>query len=49
MNLGLELLRGIYGFGFEVPSPIQQKAFIPIIKGIRSNKKIFYSEKFKFL
>jgi len=27
------LLRGIYGYGFEKPSPIQQKAILPIIKG----------------
>jgi translation initiation factor 4A len=27
------LLRGIYGFGFEKPSPIQQKAIKPIIEG----------------
>lgn len=33
-KLGLkeELLRGIYGFGFEKPSPIQQIGIIPIIK-----------------
>jgi translation initiation factor 4A len=34
-ELGLKknLLRGIYGYGFEKPSPIQQKAILPIIKG----------------
>ena len=34
-ELGLfpELLRGIYGYGFEKPSAIQQKAILPIIKG----------------
>lgn len=34
-KLGLkeELLRGIYGYGFEKPSPIQQCGIIPIIKG----------------
>ena len=35
-ELGLkpELLRGIYGYGFEKPSAIQQKAILPIIKGM---------------
>ena len=28
----VELLRGVYSHGFEKPSPIQQKAIIPIIK-----------------
>lgn len=28
-----ELLRGIYGYGFEKPSPIQSKAIKPIIEG----------------
>ncbi len=34
-NMGLKepLLRGIYGFGFEKPSAIQQRAIIPVIKG----------------
>ena len=32
MGLKPELLRGIYGFGFEKPSAIQQKAILPIIK-----------------
>jgi translation initiation factor 4A len=34
-ELGLkpDLLRGIYGYGFEKPSPIQQKAILPVIKG----------------
>ena len=27
------ILRGIYGYGFERPSPIQKKAILPIIKG----------------
>jgi superfamily II DNA/RNA helicase len=32
-DLGLkeEILRGIYGYGFNKPSPIQQKAILPII------------------
>lgn len=33
MNLKEELLRGIYQYGFEKPSAIQQRAVIPIIKG----------------
>lgn len=33
MNLREELLRGIYGYGFEKPSAIQQRAIIPCIKG----------------
>jgi translation initiation factor 4A len=28
-----ELLRGIYAYGFENPSPIQKKAIVPMIKG----------------
>jgi translation initiation factor 4A len=33
-NMGLkeDLLRGIYGYGFERPSMIQQKAIVPLIK-----------------
>jgi len=32
-DLGLkeEILRGIYGYGFNKPSPIQQKGILPII------------------
>lgn len=33
MNLREELLRGIYGYGFEKPSAIQQRAIIPCVKG----------------
>ena len=33
LNLKKDLLRGIYGYGFEKPSNIQQKAILPIIKG----------------
>ena len=32
LNLKPELLRGIYGYGFEKPSLIQQKAILPIIE-----------------
>ncbi|CAG8575814.1 11244_t:CDS:2 [Funneliformis caledonium] len=33
MNLKSELLRGIYAYGFEKPSAIQQRAILPVIKG----------------
>ena len=32
LNLNTDLLRGIFAYGFERPSPIQQKAIMPIIK-----------------
>ena len=32
MNLKEELLRGIYGYGFEKPSVIQQKGILPVLK-----------------
>ena len=33
MNLKEDLLRGIYGYGFENPSSIQQKAIVPLVDG----------------
>ncbi|KAG8812265.1 translation initiation factor eIF4A [Serendipita sp. 401] len=33
MDLKAELLRGIYAYGFERPSAIQQRAIIPVLKG----------------
>ncbi|XP_061620004.1 eukaryotic initiation factor 4A-I-like [Phyllopteryx taeniolatus] len=33
MNLREDLLRGIYAYGFEKPSAIQQRAILPCIKG----------------
>jgi len=33
LEISGDLLRGIYGYGFERPSPIQSKAIVPIIKG----------------
>jgi translation initiation factor 4A len=33
LDLKEEVLRGIYGYGFEKPSPIQQKAILPVIQG----------------
>lgn len=34
-NMGLkeELLRGLYAYGFEKPSAIQQRAVLPVIEG----------------
>lgn len=34
MNLKEPLLRGIYAYGFEKPSAIQQRAIIPCVKGL---------------
>jgi translation initiation factor 4A len=33
MDLNQKLLRGIYAYGFEKPSAIQQRAIIPCISG----------------
>lgn len=33
MELKPELLRGIYAYGFERPSAIQQRAIVPVVKG----------------
>jgi ATP-dependent RNA helicase len=33
MNLKPDLLKGIYAYGFEKPSAIQQRAIIPIVQG----------------
>ena len=33
MGLKEETLRGIYGYGFVKPSPIQQKGILPVIQG----------------
>lgn len=42
MNLKAELLRGVYAYGFERPSAIQQRAIMPVIKGesIRMEKAV---------
>lgn len=37
MNLKESLLRGIYAYGFEKPSAIQQRAIIPCIKGMETS------------
>ena len=33
LDIKTNLLRGIYSYGFEKPSPIQRKAIGPILKG----------------
>ena len=33
LDIPSDLLRGIYGYGFERPSPIQRKAIVPILNG----------------
>ena len=33
LGLSIPILRGIYSYGFEKPSPIQKKAIIPILQG----------------
>lgn len=33
VQLSRALLRGIYGYGFEKPSPIQKRAIIPMVRG----------------
>ena len=33
MGLRDDLLRGVYGYGYEKPSAIQQRALLPIIQG----------------
>ena len=39
MSLKEELLRGIYAYGFEKPSAIQQRAIVPCIKvGLKNAK-----------
>ena len=34
MGLDENLLRGIFAYGFEKPSAIQQRAIVPCIKGL---------------
>ena len=38
MDLKPELLRGIYAYGFERPSAIQQRAIMPVIKGTQNSQ-----------
>ena len=37
LNLKKEVLRGIYAFGFEQPSPIQRQAILPMLKKNQDN------------
>merc|ERR1712226_964944 len=39
MNLNTKLGRGIYGYGFEKPSSIQQRAIVPCLQGIDTSIK----------
>lgn len=41
MSLRETLLRGIYAYGFEKPSAIQQRAIMPCIKGKRVCNDVF--------
>ena len=38
MELKPELLRGVYAYGFERPSAIQQRAIMPVIKGTQNSQ-----------
>lgn len=42
MDLKPELLRGVYAYGFERPSAIQQRAIMPVIKG-KDHNEIFFA------
>ena len=39
LNLRPALLRGIYAFGFEKPSPIQKKGLIPLVQPGHKGKR----------
>ena len=39
LNLRAPLLRGIYAFGFEKPSPIQKKGLIPLVQPGHKGKR----------
>jgi translation initiation factor 4A len=41
MALKAELLRGVYAYGFERPSAIQQRAIMPVIKGKQPHPSYF--------
>ncbi|OWK14428.1 EIF4A1, partial [Cervus elaphus hippelaphus] len=40
MNLSESLLRGIYAYGFEKPSAIQQRAILPCIKDLKATQAL---------
>lgn len=49
MNLKEDLLRGIYAYGFEKPSAIQQRAIVPCVQSkivTYLNQKSFLKNKF---
>merc|ERR1712205_167011 len=39
MNLKEDLLRGIYAYGFEKPSTIQQRGIVPIVRGTTQSRR----------
>lgn len=43
MDLKPELLRGVYAYGFERPSAIQQRAIMPVIKGKDLTTEYFFA------
>ncbi len=47
MDLREELLRGIYAYGFEKPSAIQQRAIVPCVKGLDVIAQVREQEKSK--
>lgn len=49
MNLKEELLRGIYAYGFEKPSAIQQRAILPCIRGLDVIAQAQSGKKCKFV
>ena len=42
MGLKEGVLRGIYGYGFVKPSPIQQKGILPVIQGKDTIAQVIY-------
>ena len=49
MNLKEDLLRGIYGYGFEAPSRIQQQAIRPLAFGQGAMDQTFVEFKLMIL
>lgn len=45
MGLKESVLRGIYGYGFKDPSPIQQKGILPVIQGKDTIAQVSLQEK----
>lgn len=42
MGLREDVLRGIYGYGFVKPSPIQQRGILPVIQGKDTIAQVIY-------